>query len=60
MGFFFEKCLPSCVAVPRITPATGRQVDAMVYELRPAGVPAGKAEAGYGLMEEEIGVVESV
>ena len=37
--------------------ATGRQINALVYELRPKGVPAGKAEAGYGLAEE-ITIVE--
>jgi type I restriction-modification system DNA methylase subunit len=34
------------------------EIDALVYELRPKGVPEGKAGAGYGLTEEEIAVVE--
>jgi len=40
--------------------AADRAIDALVAmrELRPTGVPAGKARAGYGLTEEEIGVVE--
>jgi len=37
--------------------AADRQIDALVYELRPKGVPEGKAGAGYGLTEEEIAVV---
>jgi type I restriction-modification system DNA methylase subunit/predicted type IV restriction endonuclease len=38
--------------------ATDRAIDALVYELRPKGVPEGKAGAGYGLSEEEIAIVE--
>jgi hypothetical protein len=41
--------------------ATDRQIDRLVAmrELRPTGVPEGKAGAGYGLTEEEIEIVES-
>ena len=36
------------------------EIDALVYELRPKGVPAGRAGAGYELTEENIAVVEGV
>jgi len=35
-----------------------RQIDALVYELRPTGVPEGKVGVGYGLTEEEIAVLQ--
>ena len=34
------------------------QIDKLMFELRPKGVPAGRAGAGYGLTEEEIAIVE--
>lgn len=38
--------------------ATDKEIGALVYELRPKGVPAGEAGVGYGLTEDEIAVVE--
>ncbi len=38
--------------------ATDKEIDALVYVLRPKGVPAGEAGVGDGLTEEEIAPVE--